>query len=95
MVISMEVSITKISPNGQIVISAEIRRALDISPSDKFLVIGEDDSIILKKLKKESLKKEFEALLSEFGEKFKEMEISKEDVKKEIRKYRKAKRKST
>ena len=91
----MEVAITKISPNGQIVISAEIRRALDIGPSDKFLVIGEDDSIILKKLNKESLKKEFETLLSEFGEKFKEMEISKEDVKKEIRKYRRAKRKST
>jgi AbrB family looped-hinge helix DNA binding protein len=90
----MEVAITKISPNGQIVISADIRRALDIGPSDKFLVIGEGDSIILKKLKKESLKKEFEALLSEFSEKFKEMDITKEDVQKEIQKYRRSKRKS-
>lgn len=60
----MEVAITKISPNGQVVISADIRRALCIGPSDKFLVIGEDDNIVLKKLKKDTLKKEFEKLLS-------------------------------
>ena len=39
----LEVAITKISPNGQVVISADIRRALCIGPSDKFLVIGEDE----------------------------------------------------
>jgi AbrB family looped-hinge helix DNA binding protein len=54
----MEVSITKMSENGQIVIPAEIRRDAGIKPSTKFIVFNEDGNIMLKQIKAESLKKD-------------------------------------
>lgn len=51
----MEVAITKISENGQVVIPAEIRRDAGIKPSTKFLVFNEDGNILLKMIKKETL----------------------------------------
>ena len=51
----MEVSITKLSENGQVVIPAEIRRDAGIKPSTKFLVFNEGGNILLKVIKKEVL----------------------------------------
>ena len=51
----MEVAITKISQNGQVVIPSEIRRDAGIKPSTKFIVFNEDGNILLKQIKKESL----------------------------------------
>lgn len=89
----MEVSVTKMSSNGQVVISSDVRKALGLSPGDKFLVIGEEDGIVLKSLEKEDIKHEMEVLLSDIGEEIKKTGISKEDVEKEIEEYRKEKRK--
>ena len=94
MVFKMEVSITKMSSNGQIVISSDIRKALGLSPGDKFLVIGEENGILLRSLKKEDIKKELEQLLSEIGEEMEKGDITKEEVEKEIKDYRKEKRKA-
>ena len=52
----MEVALTKISQNGQVVIPSEVRRDAGIKPSTKFLVFNEDGNILLKQIKKESLK---------------------------------------
>ncbi len=90
----MEVSITKMSSNGQIVISSDIRKALGLSPGDKFLVIGEENGILLRSLKKEDIKKELEMLLSEIGEEMEKGDITKDEVEKEIKNYRKEKRKA-
>lgn len=87
----MEVAVTKMSSNGQIVISSDIRKALGLSPGEKFLVIGEEDGIVLRSLKKENIKKEMEQLLLEIGEEMEKADISKEDVEDEIEKYRKEK----
>ena len=54
----MEVSITKISENGQVVIPAEIRKDANIKPSTKFLVFNEGGNILLKVIKKEALAKD-------------------------------------
>lgn len=89
----MEVSVTKMSSNGQVVISSDVRKALGLSPGDKFLVIGEEYGIVLKSLEKEDIKHEMEVLLSDIGEEIKKTGISKEDVEKEIEEYRKEKRK--
>lgn len=51
----MEVSITKLSENGQVVIPAEIRRDAGIKPSTKFLVFNEGGNILLKMIKKQKL----------------------------------------
>jgi AbrB family looped-hinge helix DNA binding protein len=52
----MEVALTKISRNGQVVIPSEVRRDAGIKPSTQFLVFNEDGNILLKQIKKESLK---------------------------------------
>lgn len=51
----MEVSITKISENGQVVIPSEIRKDAGIKPSTKFLVFNEGGNILLKMIRKETL----------------------------------------
>ena len=51
----MEVSITKLSENGQVVIPAEIRKDAGIVPSTKFLVFNEGGNILLKMIRKETL----------------------------------------
>ena len=58
----MEVSITKMSQNGQIVIPAEIRRDAGIEPTAKFLVFNEGGNILLKQLRKENLSKDLQLL---------------------------------
>lgn len=54
----MEVAITKISQNGQVVIPSEIRRDAGIKPSTKFIVFNEGGNILLKQIRKESLSKD-------------------------------------
>jgi len=54
----MEVAITKMSLNGQVVIPSEIRRDAKLKPSTKFLVFNEGGNILLKQIRKESLSKE-------------------------------------
>ena len=39
---------TKMSSKGQIVIPEDIRNRLHLKPGDKFMVIGEDDIVVLK-----------------------------------------------
>lgn len=58
----MEVAITKLSENGQVVIPAEIRRDAGIRPSTKFLVFNEGGNILLKMIRKETLAKDIHLL---------------------------------
>lgn len=70
----MEVALTKISKNGQVVIPAEIRKDADIKPSTKFIVFNEGGNIMLKQIKKKALKEDM--LLIE------KINRSEEDIKK-------------
>lgn len=56
----MEVEMTRISEKGQIVIPSCIRNSMKIRKSDKFLVFGEGNTIILKKIDKPAVKKTFD-----------------------------------
>lgn len=58
----MEVAITKMSENGQVVIPAEIRKDAGIKPSAKFLVFNEGGNILLKIIRKETLAKDIHLL---------------------------------
>lgn len=58
----MEVAITKLSENGQVVIPAEIRKDAGIRPSTKFLVFNEGGNILLKIIRKEALAKDMHLL---------------------------------
>ena len=58
----MEISITKLSENGQVVIPAEIRKDANLKPATKFIVFNKNGNILLKRLKKETLEKELNLL---------------------------------
>ncbi len=58
----MEVAITKISENGQVVIPSEIRKDAGIKPSTKFIVFNQDGNILLKQIKKEALKADMQLI---------------------------------
>lgn len=60
----MEVSITTMSENGQVVIPAEIRRDAGVKPSTKFLVLNEGGTILLKVIRKETLARDIHLLES-------------------------------
>lgn len=51
----MEIAITKISTNGQVVIPSEVRKDAGITPSTKFLVFNEGGNILLKRIRKDIL----------------------------------------
>jgi len=50
------IEITSISSRGQVVIPQNLREKLRIHTGEKFVVIGEDNTIILKKLEMPSFK---------------------------------------
>ncbi len=59
---NMEVALTKMSENGQVVIPAEIRKDAGIKPSTKFLVFNEGGNILLKMIRKETLMRDVHLL---------------------------------
>jgi len=58
----MEVAITKLSRNGQVVIPSEVRKDAGIKPSTKFLVFNESGNILLKQIHKESLMRDMQSI---------------------------------
>ena len=58
----MEVSITKMSQNGQVVIPAEIRRESNIKPQTKFLIFNENGNILLKRINEKMLREEMDLI---------------------------------
>jgi AbrB family looped-hinge helix DNA binding protein len=58
----MEVAITKMSENGQVVIPIEIRRDAGIGPATKFIVFNTGGNILLKQMRKDSLVKDMELI---------------------------------
>jgi AbrB family looped-hinge helix DNA binding protein len=90
----MEVSITTISRNGQIVIPSAIRKALCLAKSEKFLVISEGDTIVLKRLRKERLRKELDSIFASLSDDFAKAGLEPEDAEKEIVAHRTVKRRS-
>ena len=60
--VKMEIAITKMSQNGQVVIPSEIRNDANIKPSTKFIVFNEGGNILLKQLRKETLAKDMELI---------------------------------
>jgi AbrB family looped-hinge helix DNA binding protein len=92
--IDMEMATTTISRNGQIVIPLAVRKALGIGRSEKFLVVGEGDTILLRRLSKDRMRLEFEAILDYFSAATAKAGLKPDDVEKEIKAHRAQKRRS-
>ena len=88
----MEIGITKISKKGQIVIPAEVRRGLDIRTSDKFLVFGKKDTILIKKIRKPEIERSFEDMADALQKAMVKSDFTKKDLEALIEETRKMKR---
>ncbi len=82
------IEITSITSRGQVVIPQKIREKLQLVEGEKFVVIGEDDTIVFKKLKAPSFKG-FDKLLAKTREFAKEKNITEKDVEDSIKESRK------
>ena len=82
-----DVSTTKLSSRGQVVIPEEIRQRLGLEEGDQFVVLGDADSVVLKRIQPPSLK-EFDALLIRARKAAKKAGLQEKDIAAAIRRVR-------
>jgi AbrB family looped-hinge helix DNA binding protein len=80
-------STTKLSSKGQVVIPEDIRKQLGLETGAQFIVMGEDDVVILKAISPPS-RKDFSGLISKARSEAREAGLTKQDVKRAIKKAR-------
>ena len=81
------IEITSISSRGQVVIPQSLRDKLRIREGEKFVVIGENNTIVLRKLEMPSFKG-FDKLLAKTREFAKKSELKENDVEQAVKKAR-------
>jgi AbrB family looped-hinge helix DNA binding protein len=81
------VSTTKMSSKGQVVIPENIRKQLNLKEGDQFVVLGEKDVVILKNITSPSIN-EFDDLIATARKKARKAGIKKSDIKDAILKVR-------
>ena len=84
------IEITSISSRGQVVIPRNIREKLNLQEGEKFVVIGEDDTIVFKKLGVPSFKG-FDKLLKKTQEHARKHVLTEKDMLEAIEKTRRKK----
>ena len=82
------VEVTSISSRGQVVIHRRIRERLNLQEGEKFVVIGEEDTIVFKKLGVPSFKG-FDKLLKKTQEHAKKHGLTEKDLEESIKESRK------
>ena len=79
--------VTSLSSRGQVVIPQEVRDKLNLQIGEKFIVIGEDDTIVLKKLGIPSFKG-FDKLLKKTRDFAKQQQIKPKDINETVKRLR-------
>jgi len=82
-----DIATTKLSSKGQVVIPENIRKKLKLKPGTRFIVIGENDVIILKNIYR-PIMDEFEELIFKARKSAKESGLKSKDIKDAIAKVR-------
>ena len=83
-----DLATTKMSSKGQIVIPEAIRKKLNLKTGSRFMVIGENDVVILKNITPPSMD-EFDDLIKSARQKAKEAGFKSSDLKKIVSQVRK------
>ncbi len=81
------VATTKLSSKGQVVIPENIRKQLNLKTGTQFVVIGDKDVVILKKISPPTIE-EFDELIAKARKVAKHAGLKKTDIKKAIVKVR-------
>jgi len=79
--------VTRMSAKGQVVIPGDIRQALSLAPGTKFIVAGEGDTVILKRIGPPMFA-EVDKLFADSRKFAKQAGLRKSDVKKAIKRTR-------
>ncbi len=82
-----DLATTKMSSKGQVVIPEDIRKRLKLKAGSQFLVLGEDDVVILKAISPPSME-EFDALIAEARRQGRKAGLKKSDITAAIAKVR-------
>ncbi len=82
------IEVVTMSSKGQLVIPKSIREEMGLQERDKFIIVRDKESVILRKIESIQPDKKLLSLLDELSKRFEEARISPEDVKKEIRQAR-------
>ena len=76
------------SSKGQFVIPIEIREDMRLERKDKFVIVHDKESILLKRISKEEANKAMIKLMNDMSDKFAKAKIKSSDIEKEIKKAR-------
>ena len=82
-----ELSTTKMSSKGQVVIPEEIRRRLKLKAGSQFVVVGKKDTVILKTISPPSME-DFAELIAEARKKARKAGMKQSDIPAAIKKAR-------
>ena len=86
-----QLEITTMGEKGQVVIPHMFREAMGLKTKTKLVVIRSGDMIVMKTLEMPDVQEEWEKLFKKMDAK--KLNLSDSDITKEVKKYRKAKRK--
>lgn len=87
-----EPGITTLSVKGQVVIPQKLREHLGMGPHTKFLVYGDGDTIVLRRLVLPDVRKEWKEILAAVNRKG--LKVTEADVRREVAAVRRKRRKS-
>ena len=73
------VATTRLSSKGQVVIPEELRRRLGLEPGTRFVVLGEDDVVILKTIRRPRMR-DFDTLTREARRQARKAGMKRSDV---------------
>ena len=79
--------VTTLSTKGQVVIPQRLRDTLGLRPGDKFVAVGEGDTVVLKRLSTPR-HDDYQDLIRHAGELAEQHRLTKRDVERAIRKVR-------
>lgn len=82
-----DLATTKMSSKGQVVIPENIRKRLKLKAGSQFVVVGDEDVVILKAVSAPSME-EFDALIAEARKQAREAGLKKADIAAAIAKAR-------
>ncbi|HLC32777.1 MAG TPA: AbrB/MazE/SpoVT family DNA-binding domain-containing protein [Candidatus Nanoarchaeia archaeon] len=82
-----KIETTSMSSRGQVVIPQAVRNMLHLSPGEKFIVLGEDDTIVFKRLEMPSFRG-FDALVNKTRSFAKEKGITEQDIAEAVKRTR-------
>ncbi len=81
------VATTRLSSKGQVVIPEEVRNRLGLKTGDQFVVVGEDDAVILKSITPPSMR-DFDAVIEKARKQARAARMKRSDIAKAIARVR-------